>query len=144
MKDLGKKSNKNPFNPASGMMYNGDPTFWTPEILKKLMFFNYQRKNNGGLQDVYEQARNETREAYEKRKEVLMQLKKAMKQGNQLEVARLQEQADRYSKQYERSYHYGQMKIFSIKNDKVELRDQYIDLHGLSKVEAINIVKLRL
>lgn len=36
------------------------------------------------------------------------------------------------------------MKIFAIKNDKVELRDQYIDLHGLSKVEALNIVRMRL
>ena len=36
------------------------------------------------------------------------------------------------------------MKIFAIKNDKVELRDQYIDLHGLSRAEALNIVRLRL
>ena len=124
MRDLGRQyqQSKNPFNPISEAI-NGDPTFWTPQLLKKLMFFNYQKNNNGGLQNVYDQARNETRNAYEKRKDALDQLKKAMKAGNQLEAARLQELADKYSKKYEQTYHYGQMQIFSIKNDKIELRD---------------------
>jgi hypothetical protein len=72
--------------PSAGMMHNGDSNFWTPELLKKLMFFNFQRgnKNKGGigLQDVYDEARDETRQAYERRKATLDQLKKAMKQGN--------------------------------------------------------------
>ena len=86
MKDLGRKDNSKKkggaFNPSNGSMHNGDPSFWTPQILKKLMFFNYQKKNGGDLQNIYEQSRNETREAYEKRKNVLEQLKKAMKAGN--------------------------------------------------------------
>lgn len=131
---------------AKGMngVVNGDQAFWTTDLIKKLNFFNYQRGKHGNLQDIYEEARSQTRIAYEKRKQVLVQLRKSMKGGNQMEIVKLQAEADRYSKQYEQSYHYGQMKIFSIKNDKIELRDQYIDLHGLSKVEALNIVRMRL
>jgi hypothetical protein len=63
MRDLGMKDNGNhrkggAFN---GSMHNGDPSFWTPQLLKKLMFFNYQRKNGGDLQNVYEEAKNDTR-----------------------------------------------------------------------------------
>jgi DNA-nicking Smr family endonuclease len=38
----------------------------------------------------------------------------------------------------------SQMKIFQLKNDKLDLIDTYLDLHGLQKVEALNIVKVRL
>ena len=36
------------------------------------------------------------------------------------------------------------MKIFSIRNNNIDLRDIYIDLHGLTKAQAINIVRHRL
>ena len=36
------------------------------------------------------------------------------------------------------------MKIFQIKNNNLNLKDTYLDLHGLQRGEAINIVRLRL
>ena len=85
MRDLGRKDIKKGMGAGgafNGAMHNGDPTFWTPQLLKKLMFFNYQKKNGGELQNIYEEAKTETRVAYEKRKNTLEQLKKAMKAGN--------------------------------------------------------------
>ena len=38
---------------ASGVA-NGDAGFWTPELLKKLNFYNYQRDRNNQGQDIYE------------------------------------------------------------------------------------------
>jgi len=61
---------------------NGDIGFWTPELLKRLNFFNYQRDKNNHGQDVYEESRRETQNYYDKRKMALEQLKKAMKSGN--------------------------------------------------------------
>jgi len=50
------------------------------------------------------------------------------------------EDAEYYRKQYEQSYHLAQMKIFQIKNSNMGLKDTYLDLHGLQRVEAINII----
>jgi DNA-nicking Smr family endonuclease len=36
------------------------------------------------------------------------------------------------------------MRIFQIKNNNLNLKDTYLDLHGLQRNEAINIVRLRL
>lgn len=36
------------------------------------------------------------------------------------------------------------MEIFQLKNDNFKLKDCYLDLHGLSKVEAQNITRIRL
>jgi len=85
MRDLARQDNKKIMRAGgafNGSMHNGDPNFWTPQLLKKLMFFNYQKKNGGDLQNIYEESKNETRVAYEKRKGALEQLKKAMKAGN--------------------------------------------------------------
>jgi hypothetical protein len=60
MRDLGRvvKNKGGAFNPGNGSMHNGDPTFWTPQLLKKLMFFNYQKNNGGDLQNVRDDAKN--------------------------------------------------------------------------------------
>ena len=80
---------------------------------------NYQMKKDGDLQDLYEQASTEASEAYEKRKIVLEKLWKARKAGNFSKVPQLEELAEKYSKQYEN----GKLKMFTINNNKEELRD---------------------
>ena len=69
-------------NIVSGGVANGDYLFWTPELLKKLNFFNYQRGNSNQAQNIYEESRRETQAYYSMRKQALERLKKAMKAGN--------------------------------------------------------------
>ncbi|TNV84320.1 hypothetical protein FGO68_gene16803 [Halteria grandinella] len=118
--------------------------FWTYEILRKLNYFNFQRGNQAFQQGVFEQARAETKTLYQKRQECLNQVKEAKKKGNAQLVQFYQERANKYREDYEKQQHLAQLQIFQIKNAKLELKDTYIDLHGLQKEEAINIVRRRL
>ena len=43
-------------------MEKGD--FWTPELLRKLHYFNYQRGGAKLAQQVYDQARDEPKKLY--------------------------------------------------------------------------------
>ena len=52
--------------------------------------------------------------------------------------------AQRFLKLYEKQVHYGQMQIFQLKNENFELKDVYIDLHGLKRQEAVAIIRVRL
>lgn len=134
---------RNPGGIVQGGVANGDMSFWTPELLNKLNRFNYQKGNNKDAQTVYEQARGETQKAYLKRKETLEQLKKALKGGNKMLIDQLKADAESYLMKYQQQYQMSQMQIFQLKN-KPEFIDMYLDLHGLQKVEALNIVRLRL
>jgi hypothetical protein len=67
---------------SGGKVLSGDPSFWRPELLKKLNYFNYQRGNNHEAQSVFEESRRETQAMYNKRKMALDRIKKAMKTGN--------------------------------------------------------------
>jgi hypothetical protein len=53
-------------------------------------------------------------------------------------------EAVNYGEQYEKVLHLSQLKIFQLKNFNLDLKDRYIDLHGLQKGEAKNIVRARL
>ncbi len=48
-----------------------------------------------------------------------------------MQIEKYKLEAEQFKKEYEQSYHLSQMKIFQFKNDKVELIDIYLDLHGL-------------
>ena len=71
-----------------GSEIHGESGFWTPELLKKLNFFNYQRGNSDAAQSIYVESREEAQIAYQKRKLALEKLKQAMKTGNYLDIVR--------------------------------------------------------
>lgn len=136
-------------NPAAGRNLskdgiNVDDGFWTRELMAKFHKFNYHRSNKQEADQVYQQAHTETHKHLLKRKEYLQAWKIAKKAGNQLNMDIAMENAENERMLTEKAQHYGQMQIFQLKNDKFELKDYYLDLHGLHLPEAVKITSLRL